>query len=183
MLPLPHINESSKQIEYAFDMLNVDGVGIITNYGDKWLGYSYFDPIWQELNRRKATIYTHPGDANCCANLVQGIPSSAIEWGTDTVRSIANLIFSGSSQKYPDINWIFSHGGGGLVAFSRALPDAASGWSVSRKIHARAGPSSAQSLPLRHSPGCELGGAQRTRPTRPGVTDRLWHGLPLPDGR
>ena len=118
MLPLPHINESLKEIEYAFDTLKVDGVGIMTNYGDKWLGYSYFDPIWQELNRRKATIYTHPGDANCCANLVQGIPSSAIEWGTDTIRSIANLIFSGSSQKYPDINWIFSHGGGGLVAFS-----------------------------------------------------------------
>jgi predicted TIM-barrel fold metal-dependent hydrolase len=117
-LPLPHIDESLKEIAYVFDTLKVDGIGMLTNYGDKWLGYSYFDPIWEELNRRKATIYTHPADANCCVNLVQGVAPSAIEWGTDTTRTIVNLIFSGSSQKYPDINWIFSHGGGALTAFA-----------------------------------------------------------------
>jgi len=118
MLPMPHIDATLKEIEYAFDTLKVDGVGILTNYGDKWLGYPYFDPIWAELNRRKATVYTHPSDANCCVNLVQAVPSSAIEWGTDTTRTIANLIFGGSAQKFPDINWIFSHGGGALTSFS-----------------------------------------------------------------
>jgi predicted TIM-barrel fold metal-dependent hydrolase len=117
-LPLPHVDASLKEIAFAFDTLNVDGVGMMTNYGDKWLGYSYFDPIWAELNRRKATVYTHPTDANCCVNLVQGQPPSAIEWGTDTTRTIANLIFSGTAQKYPDINWIFSHGGGALTSFA-----------------------------------------------------------------
>jgi predicted TIM-barrel fold metal-dependent hydrolase len=116
-LPLPHIDESLKEIAYAFDTLNVDGIGMMTNYGDKWLGYAYFNPIWEELNRRKATVYTHPTDANCCVNLVQGVSPAAIEWGTDTTRTIINLLFSGSSQKYPDINWIFSHGGGALTAF------------------------------------------------------------------
>jgi len=117
-LPLPHIDESLKEIAYVFDTLNADGIGMMTNYGDKWLGYPEFAPIWEELNRRKATVYTHPTDANCCVNLVQGLPQSAIEWGTDTTRSIANLIFSGTSQKYKDINWIWSHGGGGLVSFA-----------------------------------------------------------------
>jgi predicted TIM-barrel fold metal-dependent hydrolase len=117
-LPLPYIDEALKEIAYAFDTLKVDGIGMMTNYGDKWLGYSYFDPIWQELNRRKATVYTHPTDANCCVNLVQGIGGPAIEWGTDTTRTIANLIFSGTSQKYKDINWIFSHGGGALSSFA-----------------------------------------------------------------
>jgi len=117
-LPLPHIDAALKEIEYAFDTLKVDGIGMMTNYGDKWLGYSYFDPIWQELNRRKATVYTHPTDANCCVNLVQGESSSGIEWGTDTTRSLINLIFSGTTQKYPDIKFIWSHGGGALVAFA-----------------------------------------------------------------
>jgi 6-methylsalicylate decarboxylase len=117
-LPLPHIDEALKEIGYAFDTLNVDGIGMMTNYGDKWLGYSYFAPVWEELNRRRATVYTHPTDANCCVNLVQGLPPSAIEWGTDTTRSIANLIFSGTSQKYKDINWIWSHGGGALTSFA-----------------------------------------------------------------
>jgi predicted TIM-barrel fold metal-dependent hydrolase len=121
MLPLPHIDESLAEIAYALDTLKADGVGILTNYGDKWLGYSDFEPIWDELNRRKATVYTHPADADCCVNLVQGLPPYAIEWGADTTRSIATLIFSGTSEKYRDINWIFSHGGGGLTAFAERL--------------------------------------------------------------
>ena len=121
MLPLPHIDESLKEMAYALDILKADGIGLMTNYGDKWLGYSYFEPIWQELNRRKATVYTHPTDANCCVNLVQGIHPAIIEWGTDTTRTICNLVFSGTSQKFKDINWIFSHGGGALTAFAERM--------------------------------------------------------------
>ena len=121
MLPLPHIDESLREIAYALDTLRADGVGILTNYGDKWLGYAYFEPIWKELNRRQATVYTHPADANCCVNLVEGVPPTAVEWGADTTRSIVSLIVSGTSRKYRDINWIFSHGGGGLTAFAERL--------------------------------------------------------------
>ena len=116
MLPLPNIDESLKEIAYAFDTLKVDGVGIMTSYGDKWLGYPQFAPVWEELNRRKATVYTHPTGANCCVNLVQGIAESTVEFAADTTRSIASVIFSGTSRKYKDINWIWSHGGGVLTA-------------------------------------------------------------------
>src|SRR5947207_1290436 len=118
MLPLPNIDGSLKEIAYAFDTLKVDGVGVMTSYGDKWLGDATFAPVWEELNRRKATVYTHPTGANCCVNLVPGIRESTIEFGTDTTRSIASLILSGSSQKYKDINWIWSHGGGALTSFA-----------------------------------------------------------------
>ena len=118
MLPLPHIDESLKEIAYAFDTLKVDGVGCMTSYGDKWLGHPQFAPVWEELNRRKATVYTHPTSPNCCANLVQGVPDYMMEFGVDTSRTIASLILSGTSQKYRDINWIWSHGGGALTAFA-----------------------------------------------------------------
>ena len=118
MLPFPYVDECLKEIEYAFDTLKVDGVGCMTSYGDKWLGYAEFEPVWAELNRRRATVYTHPTGANCCVNLVRGIDDAYIEYGTDTTRTIFSLIFSGSSRKHSDINWIFSHGGGALTAFA-----------------------------------------------------------------
>lgn len=116
MLPLPHIEESLREIEYAFDVLKADGVGILTSYGNRWLGDPHFMPIWEELDRRKATVYTHPTSANCCVNLVEGIPDTTVEYGADTTRSIASLIFSGTSQRFENINFIFSHGGGVLTA-------------------------------------------------------------------
>jgi 6-methylsalicylate decarboxylase len=121
MLPMPYIDESLNEIEYALDVLKADGIGMMTSYGDKWLGYPVFAPVFEELNRRKATVYTHPTGADCCVNLVQGIPPATIEYGTDTTRTIVNLIFSGASQRFKDINFIFSHSGGVLTAVAERL--------------------------------------------------------------
>jgi predicted TIM-barrel fold metal-dependent hydrolase len=49
---------------------------------------------------------------------VQGVPDYVVEFGTDTTRTIASVILNGTSQKYKDINWIWSHGGGALTAFA-----------------------------------------------------------------
>ena len=121
MLPMPYVSESLKEIAYAFDVLKADGVGMMTSYGDKWLGHPDFEPVFDELNRRKATVYTHPTSANCCVNLVPGIPDTIVEFGADTTRTIASLILSGRSQRNRDLNFIFSHGGGVLTAIAERL--------------------------------------------------------------
>jgi predicted TIM-barrel fold metal-dependent hydrolase len=76
------------------------------------LGDPSFQAVWQELNRRKTVVYTHPITPGCCGNLNDEVPAVAIEWATDTTRTIASLVFSGVANRYPDIRWIFSHGGG-----------------------------------------------------------------------
>jgi predicted TIM-barrel fold metal-dependent hydrolase len=101
-----------REIEYAMDTLKADGIGLLTSYGDKWLGHPSFLPVMDELNRRKALVYTHPTTANCCVNLVKTQQPAMIEFGTDTTRTIADIIFSGNAVKFRDIRWIFSHAGG-----------------------------------------------------------------------
>src|SRR5262249_53052088 len=104
MLPLPHFDASLEEIACSFDTLKADGIGMMTSYGDKWLGYPQLAPIWEELNRRKATVYTHPTAANCCVNLVEGIGEATIELGADTTRTIASLISIATSQRYKATN-------------------------------------------------------------------------------
>jgi len=118
MVPLPHVDESLKEIEFALDTLKADGICMLTSYGDKWLGHPQFAPVMDELNRRKAVVYTHPTTASCCVNLVPGVAESVVEFGTDTTRTIANLLFSGTTRRCPDIKFIFSHGGGTLPALT-----------------------------------------------------------------
>jgi predicted TIM-barrel fold metal-dependent hydrolase len=112
VMPMPHVEATLREIAYALDALKADGIGLLTSYGDKWLGDPAFAPVMDELNRRRAVVYTHPTTANCCGNLIPDVPESIIEWGTDTTRTIASLVFSGTAARCRDLKLIFSHGGG-----------------------------------------------------------------------
>jgi len=94
------------------DTLGADGISLMTNYGDKWLGDPQFFPIMEEMNRRKLVVYTHPTAANCCTNVQRNVPGVMVELGTDTTRTIASILFEGNARRFRDIRWIFSHAGG-----------------------------------------------------------------------
>jgi predicted TIM-barrel fold metal-dependent hydrolase len=117
-LPLPDIEGSLRELEYGLDTLKADGIVLFTSYRDKWLGDPAFEPVMEELSRRKTLVFTHPEAPLCCRGLIPGINESVIEYGTDTSRAIARLLFSGTAARFPDIQWIFSHGGGSLPMFA-----------------------------------------------------------------
>jgi predicted TIM-barrel fold metal-dependent hydrolase len=54
----------------------------------------------------------HPTVADCCRNLLPGIAEWVLEFPVDTTRAIANLLFSGTLTRCPDIRFIFAHVGG-----------------------------------------------------------------------
>jgi 6-methylsalicylate decarboxylase len=114
VMPMPYVEGTLREIGYAIDSLKADGIALLTSYGDRWLGDPTFMPVMEELNRRRAVVYTHPTTATCCGNLIPDVPDSVIEWGTDTTRTIASLLFSGTAARFRDVQMIFSHGGGTL---------------------------------------------------------------------
>ncbi len=127
-MPLPDVDATLKEIEYAYDTLKVDGVGLFTSYGNVWLGNAAFRPVMEELNRRKAIVAVHPTAADCCRNLeyAPGASPSSIEYGTDTTRAIMGITFSGDAVRYPDIRYIWSHAGGSVPFFAGRIEGSAS---------------------------------------------------------
>ena len=108
---------AAAEIDHALDQLHADGFGVSTNYGEAWLGDAKFQPIWERLDARRAVVFVHPTDAPCCAPgkmsySVEGMDGSWIEWPMNTARTIFSLLASGTTRRYPDIRFIFSHGGG-----------------------------------------------------------------------
>jgi predicted TIM-barrel fold metal-dependent hydrolase len=113
VLPILDVEGSLRELEYALDTLKADGINMMTNIGDKWLGDPHYFPLFEELNRRKAVVYTHPIAPNCTQNLMMpSINDSVIEFASDTSRAIARLLFSGAAHRFKDIKFIFSHAGG-----------------------------------------------------------------------
>ena len=111
-LPLPDIEGSLREIAYAFDQLHANGVVLMTSYGDRWLGDPSFDPVMQELDRRGAVVYVHPGSPACCSQLMSYVPPFLTEFTQDTNRTITSLMFSGQLARRRGIRFIFSHAGG-----------------------------------------------------------------------
>ena len=120
-LPLPDVEGSLKEIEYAFDTLKADGISLITSYDGKWLGDPSFDPVFEELNRRNAVVFTHPLEPACCRNPLPGLGPQTLEYPTDTTRAIVNLLVSNAATRYPNVRFIFSHAGGTLVSIAQRI--------------------------------------------------------------
>jgi predicted TIM-barrel fold metal-dependent hydrolase len=111
-LPLPDIQASLGETEYAFEALSADGVVLLTNYNDAYLGDAHFAPLFEELNRRRAVVFVHPTVCRCSFGVQPGIPTAILEFPHDTTRTILSMMFHGTFRKYPDIRFIFSHAGG-----------------------------------------------------------------------
>jgi 6-methylsalicylate decarboxylase len=117
-MPMPYVDETLKEIAYALDVLKADGISMMTSYDDKYLGDPAFAPVWDELNRRQATVFSHPTDPKCCTANIAGFSPIYIEYGTDTTRTVASLIFNHTAERCPDVNFIFCHGGGTVTSLT-----------------------------------------------------------------
>jgi predicted TIM-barrel fold metal-dependent hydrolase len=113
-LPMPDVDGAIREAERALALPGARGVGLLSNYGGRYLGEPTFRPLFEWLNRHGAVVYVHPTDAPCCAGLVPQMATPLIEFPVDTARTIASLLWSGTLSAFPKIRFVFSHGGGVL---------------------------------------------------------------------
>jgi predicted TIM-barrel fold metal-dependent hydrolase len=119
-LPLPDIEASLREIEYAFDVLRADGVALVTNYDSKYPGDEKFWPVFEELNRRHAVVFFHP-NTPAYGTLPTGFPPPTLEFPFETTRAIGSLLYGGTLARTHDIRFIFPHAGGTLPYLAERL--------------------------------------------------------------
>jgi predicted TIM-barrel fold metal-dependent hydrolase len=111
-VPLPDVEGAIEELRYGLDELDLDGVCLFTHYGGKYVGDKDFEDFFSELNRRKAVAFIHPTDPGGQYDPGLGMRNSLIEAPFETTRAVANMIFTGTTDRYPEIPSILSHGGG-----------------------------------------------------------------------
>ena len=113
-LPLPDIDASLREIERVLDVLKLDGITLLTSVDERYIGHPDFEPIYEELNHRKAVTFIHPCYPPGTEAQGWNIPRMIVDYPFETTRVATNLIFNGVMERLPDIQFILSHSGGAL---------------------------------------------------------------------
>ncbi|MBQ1878062.1 MAG: amidohydrolase [Erysipelotrichaceae bacterium] len=113
-LPFDDVDRAIEEVRYALDVLKLDGFILSSNNDSVYISDDSLDPLFDELNRRKATVFLHPSPRRARGYDVRltGADDSAYEYTFETTRAMLDYIYKDKYLRNPDITWVLSHGGG-----------------------------------------------------------------------
>jgi 6-methylsalicylate decarboxylase len=111
VLPLPDVDASLAELSHALDVLELDGVAVLSNVDGIYPGDERLGPVWTELDRRGAYVLLHPA-APVPAPALAHHPIWLYEFPFDTTRALANLIWSGTLERATGLRLQVAHLGG-----------------------------------------------------------------------
>jgi 6-methylsalicylate decarboxylase len=129
--PLPDVDGAVEEVRYALDVLGARGVVFETNFDGRYLGDAALYPVYQELDRRNATLFLHPTSPHCSCglgshahertDLTLGYPAPMLEFMFETTRSITNMLLSGTLDRFRNIRVIVPHAGACLPVLAARI--------------------------------------------------------------
>lgn len=137
-LTLPDVEGAITEAKHALDVLQADGVILLSNTRGVYLGDGSLTPLMEELNQRSAVVFVHP--SSLPAPEVPGIPPYVADFLLDTTRAAIHIAQAGWLQRFSQAKFILSHGGGFLpyaaARVARACaPTDAEGIALLRKFY------------------------------------------------
>jgi len=118
-LPLPDVDAALAELDRCYDELALDGVMLLSNVAGTYLGDETLEPLFAALDEREAYVFVHPGFPPHPLPLPH--PVWLYEFPFDTVRAVANLIYSGTLERHGRIRMQLSHLGGAAPFLAHRL--------------------------------------------------------------
>ena len=100
----------------AIKVLGLDGISLYSNYKGVYLGDPRLDALMQTLNDLGAYVYIHPVAPPVRSTL--SMPAFVLDFPFESTRAAANMLYKGIYQRFPNIRWQLSHGGGTIPYLS-----------------------------------------------------------------
>jgi len=122
-LPQYDVDAAAAEAVYALEVLGLDGISLNPSVDRRYLGAPDYEPLMAELARRDAVVLLHPTAPPYFGDFGLTIRSSVIEYVFETTRAIANLILSGTIERYPQVRWITAHAGGAAPYIAARLAE------------------------------------------------------------
>lgn len=118
-LPLPDIEGSLAEIDYALDSLGAVGFQVLSNSHGIYPGDPRLSRVFDKLSERKTIVFFHPTGCNIQretgsvehVNPITGVPSPLMEFMFETTRALTSLFMFGAITRCPGITFVICHCG------------------------------------------------------------------------
>lgn len=120
-IPMTDMTAAIAETGHALDELALNGICLFSNHNGRYLGDPDLDEFMDYLNRRKAVVFIHP-----TLPLKEMWPDVSldpplVEFTFETTRAVANLLYNGVLERFPDIRFVLAHLGGTIPFISWRL--------------------------------------------------------------
>jgi 6-methylsalicylate decarboxylase len=106
------VDGALEELAYADDVLKLDGAVLFSNSNGVYLGDKRFEPLFEELERRRTVVFVHPTASGDTDVHHLGLPDTLVDFAADTTRAVAQMLYSNRFARTPNVKYIFSHAGG-----------------------------------------------------------------------
>ncbi|MDI3389546.1 amidohydrolase family protein [Streptomyces sp. B-S-A8] len=129
-VPLPHVEESLAEIPRLFDELGCIGISLTTVLpGGLSPADKRFDPIWEALDERAATVNVHPTGSGALSPMIN---SRHLEWvngaPVEDATAVLHLLKADIPRRYPNLRFHIAHLGGDLPFLVQRIEDNYTDW-------------------------------------------------------
>jgi 6-methylsalicylate decarboxylase len=112
-LPLPHVDAALRELDRCMDELGMVGAAMNCSVLERSSAEAEFEPLYAELNRRRALLFFHPCASGICSPMINdyGLTGAA---GTsmEDATLVLHLIIKEIPLRYPNIKIVIAHLGG-----------------------------------------------------------------------
>ncbi|MGV9297890.1 amidohydrolase family protein [Amycolatopsis sp. NPDC003676] len=112
-LPLPHIDAALEEMRRGLDELGMVGVTMNCSVFNRSAAEEEFEPLYEEMNERGATLFFHPAQNGICSPFINDYGFTAAAGASlEDAALVLHLIKRNIPVRYPDIKIIVPHLGG-----------------------------------------------------------------------
>jgi predicted TIM-barrel fold metal-dependent hydrolase len=115
VLPFPHIKESIEELYRCLDVYGFSGITLYTNYSGIYPSFREHEELFAVFNQRGVKLFIHPASTPPINGEKYDSISDFIEYPQEVTRLVSRFLVEEGFEKYPNISYILSHGGGTLA--------------------------------------------------------------------
>ena len=120
-LPLNDPAASVKEFRRATEQLGLPGAMLFSNVNGVALADKRFWPFYEVANEKGAVLHIHPTNPTDVSQMTDFWLMPLVGFLFDTTLAAAHLVFSGVAERFPRIQWVVGHLGGGIPILAERL--------------------------------------------------------------